>query len=277
MDWEGLGRLFGDAMSGAWTSFCGLMGMLFVFALLEQARPAARAPRRASVLFNLTVTALYVSLGAALGSVVRHGFVRSALRRAEAPLLTVERGADVWHQLLTALLFVLVVDFFYYWFHRLQHTRLLWWQHRLHHSDQAVNATTTNRHHWSEEALRGVLLWLPIGLLVEVEPTTLSLLALGFAAWGIFIHANLRIELGILTPVVSGPQYHRIHHSVWPEHLDRNFAAYFPIWDILFGTYVSPASGQFPPTGLAQGESSREDWRSALLAYPGQSDRRSRR
>lgn len=35
-----------------------------------------------------------------------------------------------------------------------------------------------------------------------------------------------------------------------PQYRDRNFAAFFPLWDVLFGTYFAPARDEFPPTGV---------------------------
>jgi sterol desaturase/sphingolipid hydroxylase (fatty acid hydroxylase superfamily) len=39
--------------------------------------------------------------------------------------------------------------------------------------------------------------------------------------------------------LLTSPQYHRIHHSLKPAHFDKNFAAWFPLWDILFRTGLS--------------------------------------
>ena len=47
---------------------------------------------------------------------------------------------------------------------------------------------------------------------------------------------------------------------------DKNFAAYFPIWDVLFGTYWHPRKGEFPPTGLHSGERIESIW--LLLVWP---------
>ena len=47
---------------------------------------------------------------------------------------------------------------------------------------------------------------------------------------------------------ISGPQFHRLHHT--PEHGDRNFAAFFPLWDRVFGTYLHPRPGQYPQVGV---------------------------
>ena len=43
----------------------------------------------------------------------------------------------------------------------------------------------------------------------------------------------------------------RIHHSIEPEHRDKNFAVWFPIYDVLFGTAHRPKPGEFPETGVA--------------------------
>ena len=67
--------------------------------------------------------------------------------------------------------------------------------------------------------------------------------------------------------VITGPQYHRIHHSFQLEHLDKNFAAFFPIWDILFGTYYHPGKDEFPSTGLLSGETYSNLWLASTLPF----------
>jgi len=158
-------------------------------------------------------------------------------------------------QILQAFTFFFIFDFFYYWLHRSQHTfDLLWAEHRVHHSEYSLNITTGNRHHWLEEPIRVFAVWLPIGLLFQQKAVTLAWLWSGFMLWGYFIHMNIRLPLGFLTPVICGPQLHRLHHSREPEHLDKNFAAFFPVFDVLFGTYVKPKRDEYPGTGLADGD-----------------------
>jgi sterol desaturase/sphingolipid hydroxylase (fatty acid hydroxylase superfamily) len=72
-----------------------------------------------------------------------------------------------------------------------------------------------------------------------------------FRLWGFVNHANLRLHLGPLTALVSNPQWHRIHHSISIEHRDKNFAAFFPVIDIMFGTYYRPHKHEYPATGVA--------------------------
>ncbi|MFI4904937.1 MAG: sterol desaturase family protein, partial [Burkholderiales bacterium] len=89
------------------------------------------------------------------------------------------------------------------------------------------------------------------------------------AYWPYFIHANVRLPLGGLTRVVVGPQAHRIHHSLEDAHADRNFAAVFPLWDILFGTFCAPRAGEYPRTGLHSGERVTSFWQANLLPFAG--------
>ena len=71
---------------------------------------------------------------------------------------------------------------------------------------------------------------------------------------GYFIHLNVRLSFGPLAWLIAGPQQHRIHHSRLPEHCDKNFGQFFPIWDVLFGTYYHARRDEFPDTGLVSGE-----------------------
>ena len=66
----------------------------------------------------------------------------------------------------------------------------------------------------------------------------------GFFLVEFFHSLELRIQLGRWSWVAGAPQVHRIHHSRLPQHADKNFAAYFPIWDVLFGTYWHPREGR---------------------------------
>jgi len=58
------------------------------------------------------------------------------------------------------------------------------------------------------------------------------------------------MSFGLLWWMLSSPQYHRIHHSLEPQHINKNFAVWFPVWDILVGTAYRPRRGEYPATGL---------------------------
>lgn len=152
---------------------------------------------------------------------------------------------------------LVIFDFFYYWFHRCQHqVGWLWLEHKFHHADLDMNTTTVHRHHWLEEIIRSFLILIPMGTLIKLDPIEISVVAFVLVYWGHFFHSNLRLHLGALGLIFTGPQVHRIHHSILPHHRNKNFAAFFPAWDIIFGTFYSPKANEFPPTGV-EGEPSR--------------------
>jgi sterol desaturase/sphingolipid hydroxylase (fatty acid hydroxylase superfamily) len=153
---------------------------------------------------------------------------------------------------LIAFLNISIHDFFYYWFHRLQHAvPALWRLHAVHHAIRHVNAVT-HFHHPLEDLLRIIPVALPLALLVRFEGIPLiPILSAFLATWGLFIHSDTRISFGAGRAFVADGRYHRIHHSERPEHHNKNFAAFLPLWDRLFGTQYQPAPGEYPTVGLA--------------------------
>jgi sterol desaturase/sphingolipid hydroxylase (fatty acid hydroxylase superfamily) len=146
----------------------------------------------------------------------------------------------------------LILDFFQYWEHRAFHSsKILWQQHLLHHSDEYMNFTTAVRHHPIETFLVPVLVTIPIAILFKLPPVNIAALSLIPYAWDYLAHSNARLGFGPFWWLLVSPNYHRIHHSLEPHHIDRNFVMWFPIWDIVFGTAVAPRQGEYPRTGVA--------------------------
>lgn len=165
-------------------------------------------------------------------------------------------------------------DFSYYWWHRLQHTvPFLWELHKLHHSDENLNATTIYRSHFLEPAGQGLVRGLSIGLIFDTtsEPQTLLAIVAGgllIAIWDYFIHANVRLDsLHRLLPYFSTPQFHWIHHSKEPQHQDKNFSIWLPMFDIAFGTYYRPHKDEYPATGLSSGEQFHGVWQAQTAPF----------
>lgn len=162
---------------------------------------------------------------------------------------------------LLAMIFVplAVYDLWLAFSHRLEHhVPFLWDVHRIHHSDRWMNPLTVFRDHFLQGPWRGFFSMLTIGLFVDLnfkEGGQAALYSQMFLfAWAALCHSNIRVELPWLEGILVTPQYHRIHHSVQPEHSDKNFADIFPIFDRLFGSSVRPKPGEFPETGLHSGE-----------------------
>ncbi|HYX28335.1 MAG TPA: sterol desaturase family protein [Pyrinomonadaceae bacterium] len=158
-------------------------------------------------------------------------------------------------QLMFALAFAVVWDIWQYWVHRWQHASpLLWQTHRFHHSETAFNSSVWARTHLSHHLLVGVL-YFPVFIFFGLMYPHAIAAFMMFRMWGFVNHANVRLSFGIITPVIAGPQWHRIHHSTQAEHRDRNFATFFPFIDLVFGTYYAPHPNEYPATGLAAEES----------------------
>jgi sterol desaturase/sphingolipid hydroxylase (fatty acid hydroxylase superfamily) len=152
---------------------------------------------------------------------------------------------------LAMLTSALIADFFFYWFHRLQHAnRLLWQEHLVHHSDKALNVTTTQRAHFIEHVLTPFAVAVPMTVLFNLPTASVAAIAILPSVWAYVVHTNVRVGFGSLWWLVSSPQYHRIHHSIEPAHHHRNFALWFPLWDVMFGTAHAPRRGEFPSTGV---------------------------
>jgi sterol desaturase/sphingolipid hydroxylase (fatty acid hydroxylase superfamily) len=238
-----------DAFANAWQQFQYVCLIYCAGLAIESLRPAHREQPIAHVGFNIVYTFVFLSLT---------NLIVPALQPITKPLIDswglhipISFPDSFWGQTLQTLMFLFILDFFYYWFHRSQHTFPWFWaQHKIHHSEFSLNITTGNRHHWLEEPIRVFLIWLPIGFLFQQKPVTIAWLWSSFLLWGYFIHMNLRLNMGPLTPVFCGPQLHRVHHSNLPQHQDKNFAAFFPVFDVLFGTYCKPERDEYPTTGL---------------------------
>jgi sterol desaturase/sphingolipid hydroxylase (fatty acid hydroxylase superfamily) len=218
-----------------------------VGALIERLAPAERAQPWAHLRINLGYTIAYTAIlhvtkpmGAAIGV---------AIVNALGGGLVQLPGAG-WALVPAAAVFILAMDFMEYVFHRAQHTvPFLWQMHSLHHSDPSLNVTTTMRAFWLEPMIKAVFIYPVVGVLFQAPPLVLTIYGVS-KLYDFVNHLNLRVHLGRFWVVINGPQYHRIHHSRDPAHFNRNFAAFFPVWDWLFGTYHRPPPGEFPVTGL---------------------------
>ena len=159
------------------------------------------------------------------------------------------RGLFFSMGILVSYLFLL--DFLFYWWHRAQHHfSKLWVIHMLHHSDAELNVTSSMRSHFLERPIQFLLITLPVEYFIGIDGLAIAILPF-FLTFGLFFtHSNLRIRFGYFTSVLCGPQLHRIHHSLESKHQDKNFAQFFPVFDIIFGTYYKPAYNEFPKTGI---------------------------
>ncbi|MDZ7641574.1 MAG: sterol desaturase family protein [Desulfurivibrio sp.] len=141
-----------------------------------------------------------------------------------------------WLQLIAG---VLILDFFIWLWHLLNHVvPLLWRFHRVHHSDLNMDVSTASRFHLGEILLSGlvrlaVIYTFGISLAAYLLFEVLVNLSIQFH------HSSLRVNpvferfwVLLLVP----PFIHRVHHSVKIKERDSNYGVIFSLWDRLFGT-----------------------------------------
>ncbi|MGI4813854.1 MAG: sterol desaturase family protein [Janthinobacterium lividum] len=143
--------------------------------------------------------------------------------------------------LVAFLLYLVVLDFIGYWYHRLQHSIGVWWElHAVHHSQHQMSFWSDDRNHVLDDILQSAVFAL-VALAIGVEPSQfVALVLLGQVAQSIQ-HVNARLPFGpVLSRVVVSPTFHRRHHAIGLGHEGRysgcNFGVLFPWWDMLFGT-----------------------------------------
>jgi sterol desaturase/sphingolipid hydroxylase (fatty acid hydroxylase superfamily) len=152
------------------------------------------------------------------------------------------------------LVLVLAFDLYKYAMHRLSHAvPFLWAMHSFHHSAEAISLLTGARHHWLEQAMNNA--FLPVLAIIFIFPPDMAgIISFIFLLPDGCSHLNLRFPMGRAITWINSPQWHRIHHSVQPEHQNKNFAALLPLWDFVFGTAWIPAPDEYPRTGLVPSE-----------------------
>jgi hypothetical protein len=58
--------------------------------------------------------------------------------------------------------------------------------------------------------------------------------------FGIFIHANIRVNLGKFKYFFNTPNLHLWHHANYQEVFHANFSTKFSVWDYMSGTVYDP-------------------------------------
>jgi sterol desaturase/sphingolipid hydroxylase (fatty acid hydroxylase superfamily) len=205
---------------------------------------------------------IYLATGAfGLGLVLREAGVR-----AVAGLGTLVPDLAALPLPAALLLATLLYDLAAYATHLLLHrVAPLWRLHKVHHSSPTLDWLAAFRAHILEHALRhlastGALL--ALGLPLPAVAGAASL----YAAWAAFNHANLRLDLRLLEPLLVTPRLHRLHHV--PATSERNLGTIFSLWDRLRGSLVTDAGAAPLRLGVpGEVDSYPQSW-PAQLAQP---------
>jgi sterol desaturase/sphingolipid hydroxylase (fatty acid hydroxylase superfamily) len=130
-----------------------------------------------------------------------------------------------------------VVDFVYYWYHRVSHVwKPMWAFHLVHHSSPLMNLTTSYRLNWFS-AIVSPLFFVPLALMGFSPDHIVLSFALNLL-YQFFLHTEFIGKLGFLEGNINTPSAHRVHHGANEIYIDKNFGGVLMLWDRLFGTYV---------------------------------------
>ena len=181
-----------------------------------------------------------------------------------------------------AYMFVVIgcVDFVSYVLHYLQHkVPFLWEFHKVHHSLEVMHPISNYREHpidnvayalgtgaaygltmGSAHSLFGYLPSMP-----ELLGVPLLMFAFNILGYNLrHSHVWLRWP-GRWAMVFPSPAHHHVHHSCHPDHIDKNFAFMFPLWDVLFRTYHLPDTDKDVKFGIS--ETYESEFNSCLQLY----------
>jgi sterol desaturase/sphingolipid hydroxylase (fatty acid hydroxylase superfamily) len=158
-------------------------------------------------------------------------------------LISLERS---WYYWLTLFL---LVDFAYYWAHRMSHEiNLFWGGHVVHHQSEEYNLSVALR----QSSLQVVWTFgfsLPIALLGFHTADFVLISALN-TLYQFWIHTETIGKMGWFEYVFNTPSHHRVHHGRDPKYIDKNHAGSLIIWDKLFGTFQ--AEEEKPTYGITK-------------------------
>jgi sterol desaturase/sphingolipid hydroxylase (fatty acid hydroxylase superfamily) len=132
-----------------------------------------------------------------------------------------------------------LVEFAYYWHHRLAHrVRWFWATHSVHHSSNELMLASAVRLGWTGRLGGAIAFFTPLVWIGFPPQAVFGLVAAGLF-WQFWLHADWMPRLGPLEWVLNTPTHHRVHHASNPEYLDCNYGSSLIVFDRLFGSFVA--------------------------------------
>lgn len=249
----------------SWWIATGLFGLFVIIeaSAVSRADRAALSTRRFATNFSMPLLASAISTLVPLSAVT----VAMWAEKTEFGLLNLVAASP----LAAFAIAVLTRSFLDYWLHRASHRwRWLWRIHRVHHSDRFFDVTLALRHH-PFEALVAIAFYAPASALLGLPAWTIIAAELLMVAAAYWEHLDLAAPAWVvrwLHPVLTVPQWHRVHHSARQIETDSNFGTLLVVWDRLFGTNRPIGQGPVERIGLGDEEDRRSDRWLDQLASP---------
>jgi sterol desaturase/sphingolipid hydroxylase (fatty acid hydroxylase superfamily) len=145
-----------------------------------------------------------------------------------------------WPVAVQVLFFLFTHDLYIYLFHRFQHSNKFFWRfHEAHHSGKEVDFLAGSRSHVVEIIINQTIEFAPI-ILLGADPMVIPIKAMLDAMFGMFIHGNIKVNMGKLKYIINSPELHLWHHANYIEVFHANFATKFSFWDYLFKSVYDP-------------------------------------
>ena len=147
----------------------------------------------------------------------------------------------------TWVLAIFLVDFVYYWNHRLHHQiPFFWGLHAVHHQSPEINFSNGLR-----PAVLSFFTTAPsymVLALFGIPGSIFFIVQTGQTSLQIFAHTRMPLRFGFIEKIFVFPSDHRVHHGTQSQYLNKNYGAFFIFWDHIFGTYK--AEGEVPEVGV---------------------------
>ncbi|MEM9319684.1 MAG: sterol desaturase family protein [Pseudomonadota bacterium] len=150
---------------------------------------------------------------------------------------------------------MLILDLIAWTLHYLQHrVPLLWQFHKVHHSAEVMHPISNYREHPIDNLTYSFFTGLGYGMIYALAVRVFGMVPSAPSLFGVPIlmflfnvtaynlrHSHVWLRWpGRWSAIFPSPAHHHVHHSCHPDHIDKNFAFMFPLWDVVFGTYTMP-------------------------------------
>ena len=151
------------------------------------------------------------------------------------------------------VIYLVVLDFAGYWYHRMEHRIGIWWElHAVHHSQQKMSLWSDDRNHLLDLVLQAGF-FATVALVIGVQPSQFVVLVAVTNLMQSVQHANIRLYYGWLGErLLVSPTFHRRHHAIGYGHEGTtygcNFGVVLPWWDMLFKS--AAWNREIEPTGI---------------------------
>jgi alkylglycerol monooxygenase len=165
---------------------------------------------------------------------------------ASVAMFDVKASLPGWTYWLTLFL---LVDFAYYWAHRMSHEiNLFWGGHVVHHQSEDYNLSVALRQS-SFQVVWTFAFSLPIAI-IGYETYDFALISALNTLYQFWIHTETIKKMGWFEWIFNTPSHHRVHHGRDPKYIDKNHAGSLIVWDRMFGTFQ--AEEEHPTYGITK-------------------------